>query len=83
MRETAAAGRTVLFSTHLLDQAERLCDRVAVVRNGRLAAEGALADLRTRFGGEGGNVGLEELFFLLTESAQDRPADSADAVKGG
>lgn len=79
MRETAAAGRTVLFSTHLLDQAERLCDRVAVVRHGRLAAEGTLGDLRTRFGGTDGDaVGLEELFFKLTDSAQEKPvSDSA------
>ena len=47
MQETAAAGRTVLFSTHLLEQAEKLCDRVAVVRQGQLAAEGTLADLRS------------------------------------
>ncbi len=45
MRETVALGRTVIFSTHLLDQAEKLCDRVAVVNHGRLAAEGTLAEL--------------------------------------
>jgi len=67
MRETAADGRTVLFSTHLLDQAERLCDRVAVVRRGQLAAEGTLNELRGRFGVD---AGLEELFFLLTDAAQ-------------
>lgn len=85
MRETAAAGRTVLFSTHLLDQAERLCDRVAVVRGGRLAAEGTLTDLRTRFGGGEGkaDVGLEELFFLLTDSAQDDSPSPAAATAAG
>jgi ABC-2 type transport system ATP-binding protein len=64
MRETAEAGRTVLFSTHLLDQAERLCDRVAVLHHGRLAAEGTVADLRSRFAANGT---LEAVFFKLTE----------------
>jgi ABC-2 type transport system ATP-binding protein len=68
MREVAASGRSVLFSTHLLDQAERLCDRVAVMREGRLAAVGTLGELRQRFGAV---AGLEQLFFLLTESNQD------------
>jgi ABC-2 type transport system ATP-binding protein len=65
MKETVAAGRTVFFSTHLLDQAERLCDRVAIVRGGSIAAEGTLADLRGRFGTD---HSLEQLFFELTES---------------
>jgi ABC-2 type transport system ATP-binding protein len=65
MRETVAAGRTVFFSTHLLDQAERLCNRVAIVRNGAIAAEGTLADLRGQFGRD---RSLEQLFFELTES---------------
>lgn len=64
MRETVAAGRTVFFSTHLLDQAEKLCDRVAIIRMGAVAAEGTLAELRANFG-QGRS--LEELFFALTE----------------
>ncbi|MCC7419802.1 MAG: ABC transporter ATP-binding protein [Planctomycetaceae bacterium] len=68
MREAVAAGRTVLFSTHLLEQAERLCDRVAVMSRGRLAAEGTLEDLRQRFGT---GASLETLFFELTEGATD------------
>jgi ABC-2 type transport system ATP-binding protein len=63
MKETVAAGRTVFFSTHLLDQAERLCDRVAIVRKGSIAAEGTLEDLRRSFGAD---HSLEQLFFELT-----------------
>jgi ABC-2 type transport system ATP-binding protein len=66
MRESVAAGRTVFFSTHLLDQAEKLCDRVAIVRKGAIAAAGTLAELRAR---SGGDRSLEELFFELTDSA--------------
>jgi len=38
-------GITVLLSSHLLDEVERVCDRVAILRSGRLAAEGSVADL--------------------------------------
>lgn len=75
MREVAASGRTVLFSTHLLDQAERLCDRVAVVNRGQLAAEGTLEGLRQKFGAD---ASLESLFFQLTKSAatDEEPSDA-------
>jgi len=66
MKETVAAGRTVFFSTHLLDQAERLCDRVAIVRNGSIAAQGTLEELRGNFGHD---RSLEQLFFELTDKA--------------
>jgi ABC-2 type transport system ATP-binding protein len=71
MREIADAGRTVLFSTHLLDQAQRLCSRVAVIHHGQLAAEGTLAELQSRFGA---SASLESLFFRLTESITDHAA---------
>jgi len=71
MREIAAAGRTVLFSTHLLDQAERLCTRVAVVHHGELAAEGTLAELQIRFSAY---TSLESLFFRLTETHTESTA---------
>ncbi len=78
MQETAAAGRTVLFSTHLLDQAERLCDRVAVMSHGKLAATGTLDDLRGRFGAD---ASLEQLFFRLTEKANVNPMLTAAPVE--
>lgn len=43
-------GITVLLSSHLLDEVERVCDRVAILRRGRLAAEGAVAELLDRQG---------------------------------
>lgn len=46
VREEAAAGRTVLLSSHLLSEVEAVCDRVSIVREGRLVDSGALADLR-------------------------------------
>ena len=64
MKELRAAGCAVLFSTHLLDQAERLSDRLAIISQGRIAVIGTLAELRN-----GSDSGLEELFFLYTGSA--------------
>jgi ABC-2 type transport system ATP-binding protein len=71
MREVAAAGRTILFSTHLLDQAQRLSDRVAIMDAGRVAAAGTLAELRERFGAD---ESLEALFFRLTEGSVVAPS---------
>jgi sodium transport system ATP-binding protein len=55
------AGKCVLYSTHILREVERLCDRVAIVSRGRVQASGTLADLRDRYG----EADLEELFFRL------------------
>src|SRR5205807_8672075 len=46
MRALGHGGRTVLFSSHLLGEVEQICDRVGVIRQGRLIAEGTVADLR-------------------------------------
>jgi ABC-2 type transport system ATP-binding protein len=47
-----AGGRTVLLTTHYMDEAERLCDRVAIVDHGRVIAEGSPMHLMTSLGGE-------------------------------
>jgi ABC-2 type transport system ATP-binding protein len=62
LRERAARGLGVLVSTHLLDVAERLCDRVIILHHGRRLAEGTLSALR----GES-NATLEDLFLALTK----------------
>jgi len=50
LRQLAAAGHTVFFSSHSLGEVEQLCDRVAIVRNGELVADESLAALRERSG---------------------------------
>jgi ABC-2 type transport system ATP-binding protein len=50
IRDLAARGITVLLSSHLLVEVEELCNRVAIVRSGRVVYEGSLADLRDRAG---------------------------------
>jgi ABC-2 type transport system ATP-binding protein len=63
MRAHCREGNTVFFSTHILEVAERLCDRIGIIYKGRLAAEGTMDSLRT---GEK-DVTLEQVFFELTE----------------
>src|SRR6058998_117085 len=50
LRQLAAAGHTVFFSSHSLGEVEQLCDRVAIVRDGELVADESLAALRDRAG---------------------------------
>ena len=63
IRDHAASGGSVLLSTHLLDQAEKLCSRVGILYKGRLAACGSLDELGAdaRDG-----AALEEIFFSVT-----------------
>jgi sodium transport system ATP-binding protein len=57
-----ARGKAVIFSTHYLAEAELLCDRIGLLYEGRLLAEGAPAELRARAGGA---ASLEEAFLRL------------------
>jgi ABC-2 type transport system ATP-binding protein len=66
LEQQRARGVTILLSSHLLDQVERLCERVAIVNRGRLAAVGTLEELRSRLS-PGGS--LEDVFFAVTERA--------------
>jgi ABC-2 type transport system ATP-binding protein len=51
IREFQRSGGTVLLTTHYMDEAERLCDRLAIVDQGQIIAEGSPADLIERLGG--------------------------------
>ncbi|HIB64636.1 MAG TPA: ABC transporter ATP-binding protein [Phycisphaerales bacterium] len=63
MRELQAAGKTVLFSTHTMSEAEKLCDRIAVIHRGRILACGTLDELRER----SGHRYLEDIFVWLLD----------------
>lgn len=71
LRNFAAAGGTVFLSTHTLEVAEALCDRIAILHAGRIRAMGTMAELRKE--AEAGGAGLEEIFLKLTgsEAVQD------------
>ncbi|MGZ6020373.1 MAG: ABC transporter ATP-binding protein [Phenylobacterium sp.] len=57
-------GATVILTTHILEVAERMADRIGIIQSGRLAAEGTLDELRARTGE--GKATLEDLFLELT-----------------
>jgi ABC-2 type transport system ATP-binding protein len=49
--EIAGSGRTVLFSTHVMEQAERMCDRIAIIARGETVVSGTVAQVKADFGG--------------------------------
>ncbi|HEY9062585.1 MAG TPA: ABC transporter ATP-binding protein [Pseudobacteroides sp.] len=63
MREHAEKGKTVFFSTHVLEVAEKVCDRVAVINKGKILFCGTLEEMKIHFKGEGS---LEKMFLEMT-----------------
>jgi ABC-2 type transport system ATP-binding protein len=69
LRERVAAGGTVIMTTHILEVAERMADRIGVIAGGRLIAQGTLDELRLKAGK--GDQSLEDTFLtLVAEQAQ-------------
>ena len=58
-------GMTVLYTTHYMEEADRLCDRIGVIDNGRIVALGTPVDLKSQIG-DPDKVTLEEVFLSLT-----------------
>ena len=63
MRDHAKAGNTVFFSTHVLEVAEKLCDKVMIIKKGHILYDGKLEELEAK----SKNSSLEEIFLELTE----------------
>ncbi|MBM4188589.1 MAG: ABC transporter ATP-binding protein [Gemmatimonadetes bacterium] len=68
-------GGTVLMSTHTLEIAEAMCDRIGIVFGGRIAAAGTMSEIRTQTAS--GNASLEEVFLKLTGGVADRELSAA------
>ena len=66
LQERVRAGCTVIMTTHILEVAERMADRIGVIASGRLVAEGTLDELRQR---NGRNDTLEDMFIALVDEA--------------
>ena len=60
MKKMAKEGKTVFFSTHILDVAEKLCDRVAIIKSGKIVKTGNMKDIK-------GDESLEQVFLELGE----------------
>ena len=63
-REYTRRGHTIMMSTHTLEVAQAMCDRIAIIRRGRIAASGTMDELRRH--AESGAEGLEDIFLRLT-----------------
>ncbi len=70
LRQKTASGVTVIMTTHILEVAERMAERIGVIASGRLIAEGTLDQLRAQIGRE---TTLEEIFLDLVAQS-DKPA---------
>jgi ABC-2 type transport system ATP-binding protein len=67
LQQRVRDGATVILTTHILEVAERMADRIGIIQGGRLRDEGSLAELRAL--GGAGDATLEDLFLQLTEPA--------------
>ncbi len=67
MREHCKNGNTVFFSTHVLEVAEKLCDRVGIINKGKLVFVGTFEEMQNKFKE---NKSLEDLFLEITENEE-------------
>jgi len=72
VQELAGRGRAVILSTHILEIAQALCHRVAIMNGGRVVAVGSLEELRANAGVGAGGASLEDLFLQLTGGVEQR-----------
>jgi ABC-2 type transport system ATP-binding protein len=68
LQARVAGGATVILTTHILEVAERIADRIGIIQRGKLLAEGTLGELRERAGEREGT--LEDVFLELTGEAE-------------
>ena len=73
-RQYVERGGTVLMSTHTLEVAEGMCDRIAIMQGGRILAQGTMDELRRQTAS--GDASLEDLFLRLTGGFQDHQLDA-------
>jgi ABC-2 type transport system ATP-binding protein len=76
LRQLADRGAAIMLSTHIMEIAERMCDRIGIINQGKLAAVGTMDDLRSM--GQG-KTDLEDIFLQLTGGVED--AEIAEVLK--
>ncbi len=77
LRQLADRGAAVFLSTHILEIAERMCDRIGIINKGQLVAVGTMDELRSL--GKAGETSLEDIFLGLTGGAEE--AEIAEILK--
>src|SRR6202022_2758072 len=68
IRECRNSGKTVIFSTHIMSEVEKLCDTIGIIQSGKLLTEGTLARLRDQYG----ERDLEEIFIRVVSPLQSQ-----------
>ncbi len=76
LRQLADRGAAIMLSTHIMEIAERMCDRIGIINQGRLIAAGTMDDLRSLGNGQ---TDLEDIFLQLTGGTDD--AEIAEVLK--
>jgi len=77
LRQMADRGAAIFLSTHILEIAERMCDRIGIINKGELIAVGTMDELRSL--GKAGETSLEDIFLGLTGGAEE--AEIAEILK--
>ena len=70
VKNLAKSGKTIVLTTHYMDEAEKLCDQIAMLKDGQLAVLDTPAGIRDRFGGVDGEDALETLFIQLAKEGR-------------
>jgi sodium transport system ATP-binding protein len=73
IKSLKAKGKCIIFSTHIMREVERLCDRIAIIHHGQILALGTLPELAARYG----QTDMEELFFQLVSEHDPGLTESA------
>jgi ABC-2 type transport system ATP-binding protein len=73
-RQFVDRGGTVLMSTHTLEVAETMCDRIAIIHGGKIVVQGTMAEVQEQTASE--DMGLEDLFLKLTGGMRDHQLDT-------
>ena len=68
MKEYAKNGNTVFFSTHALETAEKICDRIGIIKDGNLIYMGTIDDLKANLKE---NKSLEDMFLDITDTNEE------------
>ena len=77
IRDLKQKGRTVIFSTHIMTEAERICDEIAIIEQGRILKSGTVESLCASSGG-GARVSLEDVFVEVVSGADGAATEGAN-----
>jgi sodium transport system ATP-binding protein len=75
IEEARTTGKTIIFSTHIMSEAERLCDHIAIIHEGQIKGEGTVASIKT----QAGEATLEKAFLRLVDFKSEYKPEAVQA----